>query len=203
MSEKQERRIACLGDSNTFGYDPAAPLAARYPPFVRWTGRLAESGWQVFNRGMNGARVPLPGQFGAIAGQLGALAPLDAVAVMFGTNDLLQGAVAEDAGALLGDFLSALREAVPGPLPILIAPPPMKPGTWVRGPEIISESERFGARCRLLAAEQGIAFADAGAWDVPLTFDGVHFTPEGHEAFFRGLGSVLEELFPQRCPGES
>ncbi len=196
MSVDREKRIACLGDSNTFGYDPAAPLAARYPPDVRWTGRLAASGWQVFNRGMNGARVPLPGQFDAIAGQLTGLAPLDAVAVMFGTNDLLQGEGAEAACTLLEAFLSSLRETVPGPLPILIAPPPLKPGTWVRGPEIISESERFGARCRLIAAAQGAAFADAGAWGVALAFDGVHFTPEGHGAFFRGLKSLLEAQFP-------
>ena len=39
----------------------------------------------------------------------------------------------------------------------------------------------------------GIRFADAGKWDIPLTFDGVHFTGEGHEAFAEGLVNYLNE----------
>ena len=37
----------------------------------------------------------------------------------------------------------------------------------------------------------GIRFADAGKWDIPLSYDGVHFTEQGHKAFAAGL---LEEL---------
>lgn len=37
----------------------------------------------------------------------------------------------------------------------------------------------------------GVAFADAGEWGVALTFDGVHFSPEGHAAFAEGLGRTL------------
>ena len=37
----------------------------------------------------------------------------------------------------------------------------------------------------------GIRFADAGKWDISLTYDGVHFTEQGHKAFAAGL---LEEL---------
>ena len=37
----------------------------------------------------------------------------------------------------------------------------------------------------------GIRFADAGKWDIPLAYDGVHFTEKGHRAFAAGL---LEEI---------
>ena len=68
MMIETEKRIACLGDSNTYGYDPASPLGSRYPPEIRWTGRLRECGWLVFNRGMNGWTVPAGAQFPEAAG---------------------------------------------------------------------------------------------------------------------------------------
>ena len=37
----------------------------------------------------------------------------------------------------------------------------------------------------------GIRFADSGNWDIPLAYDGVHFTEQGHKTFAAGL---LEEL---------
>ena len=42
-----------------------------------------------------------------------------------------------------------------------------------------------------LAERLGIRFADAGNWNIPLAYDGVHFTEQGHRAFAAGL---LEEL---------
>ena len=32
----------------------------------------------------------------------------------------------------------------------------------------------------------------SATWGVALTFDGVHFLPEGHAAFARGVGDALE-----------
>ena len=43
---------------------------------------------------------------------------------------------------------------------------------------------------RALSRRLGVRFADAGAWNIPLTFDGVHFTGEGHRLF----GEKLTEL---------
>ncbi|MFQ9412268.1 MAG: hypothetical protein ACLR1T_16240 [Evtepia gabavorous] len=42
-----------------------------------------------------------------------------------------------------------------------------------------------------MAEQLGIRFADAGKWDIPLAYDGVHLTEQGHRAFTAGL---LEEL---------
>lgn len=51
------KRIICIGDSNTYGYDPAAFGGARYPDGVRWTSRLG-SAWDIQNLGENGREIP-------------------------------------------------------------------------------------------------------------------------------------------------
>ena len=40
---------------------------------------------------------------------------------------------------------------------------------------------------QVLSQKLDIAFVNAGQWNVELTFDGVHFTEEGHRAFAEGL----------------
>ena len=51
-------------------------------------------------------------------------------------------------------------------------------------------------RTKGTAEARQIAFADAGQWGVGLTFDGVHFTSEGHTAFFEGIYGALKALLP-------
>ena len=64
-------------------------------------------------------------------------------------------------------------------------------GVWVPSQQLIDDSHTFARLCRSLAEHLGIRFADAGKWDIPLAYDGVHFTEQGHRAFAAGL---LEEL---------
>ncbi len=192
MKEAQQKRILCLGDSNTFGYDPRAALGSRYSEAERWTARLQAAGFAVFNRGVNGAAVPLGGEFPAFAQLIESLPPLDAVTVMYGTNDVLRGADAAQTAERMAQFLPVVHAAAGSAAVILIAPPPLTIGDWVQDAAVIRESEKLSAYYRPLAAAERIIFADAGAWGIPLTFDGVHFTPEGHEAFFRGLLQALD-----------
>lgn len=186
------KRILCLGDSNTFGYDPRSPFGSRYGDDVRWTALLRSRGWAVANCGQNGLGIPRAPEFPDLAALLRRLRPLDAATVMLGSNDLLCGASAETAAermeALLR-FLTAEGERV-----LLLAPPPMCLGAWVPTQEVIDESVRLAALYRRLAAELGVAFADAGDWNVALCFDGVHFTPEGHAAFADGVAGALAAM---------
>ena len=57
--------------------------------------------------------------------------------------------------------------------------------------KLIDDSRTFARLCRVLAERMGICFADARKWDIPLAYDGVHFTEQGHKDFAAGL---LEEL---------
>ena len=45
-----------------------------------------------------------------------------------------------------------------------------------------------------LAARLEVDFANAGAWTVALTFDGVHFTEEGNHAFAKELQTYLQQV---------
>ena len=177
-------RILCIGDSNTYGYDPRSYFGDRYPEDLRWTGLLQKAGWEIINCGQNGREIP------AREAQ-----PLDLVTVMLGANDLLQHSryAAEDVTARMETFLSYLIATLPGVRFLLIVPPPMRSGAWVNEDRLPVASARLGKYYREVAARLGIAFADSGEWDVGLCFDGVHFTPEGHRAFAEGMLTALQQ----------
>jgi len=187
------KRTLCIGDSNTYGYDPRPFLGGRYPRGVRWTGLLERSGRQVFNCGENGLSIPRQRELPAATALVRSFLPLDEVVVMLGSNDLLEGASPEEAEARMEPLLRCIRKNADGARLVLIAPPPMVPGTWVDGPALIERSQRLGAVYRRLAERLGVDFADAGEWGAALAFDGVHLLPEGHAAFAGGLLKVLEE----------
>lgn len=175
--------IICFGDSNTYGYDPRSYFCGRYDADCRWVDILAaQTGWTISNMGQNGREIP-------------SSAPTfptdtDLLIVMLGTNDLLQGRSPEQAAERLERFLSSIsldRKKI-----LLIAPPPVALGAWVPNQQLIDDSHTFAQLCQALAERMGIRFADAGAWNIPLAYDGVHFTEQGHKAFAAGLLEVLK-----------
>lgn len=177
-------KVLCFGDSNTYGYDPRSWLGGRYPSDSRWVDLLGEkTGWVTVNLGENGRCIPRQAvKFPADA---------DLLIVMLGTNDLLQGCTPEQTAHRMRDFLQGLSPVLASLM--LVAPPPMAPGTWVPD-EVLVEASRALARCyRALAGQLGIRFADAGNWKVALAYDGVHFTGQGHRAFADGIYKELTE----------
>ena len=44
---------------------------------------------------------------------------------------------------------------------------------------------------RKLAEELKIRFADTGRWGIEVLYDGVHFSPEGHQVFAKQLDKLL------------
>lgn len=108
---------------------------------------------------------------------------------MLGINDLLQGRSPEKSAERLEQFLSDI--SLDPSKVLLIAPPPVTLGAWVPSAKLIDDSRTFARLCQTLVERTGIRFADAGKWDIPLAYDGVHFTEQGHKAFAAGL---LEEL---------
>ena len=196
--EKKKERILCLGDSNTFGYDPHSWFGGCYPREVRWTGRLERPGREVVNCGQNGMRIPGKSEYGVIRALVRSKQPVDIITIMLGDNDFLMEATAESVTKRMRDFLTFLLETAEEARIILIAPPPLRIGEWVQSERVIRESFRLGALYRELAAELGVDFADAADWDVELSYDGVHFTENGHAAFAAGLEPILES-----CQGDS
>ena len=171
-------KAICFGDSNTYGYDPRSYFGSRYDAQSRWVDILArKTGWNIINEGQNGRQIPPCWPLD--------LDEADIWFIMLGTNDLLQGNAIVDVKSrierFLGSFPSELERIN------LIAPPPMIPGEWVSDPSLIESSRHLGACYRDLALRLGCRFFDSGRWGVALSFDGVHFTPEGHKAFAEGL----------------
>ncbi len=167
--------VICYGDSNTYGYDPRSWLGDRYDSC--WVDILArKTGWDIVNVGMNGRRVPKR--------PLTVPEDTDLLIIMLGDNDLLNGLSAAETAQRMKAFLKKI--SLPKKI-LLIAPPPMKRGEWVSDQELIDASSELAVAYQTLAAQQGTGFVNAGNWNIPLAYDGVHFTEEGHRLFAEGL----------------
>lgn len=192
--------ILCFGDSNTWGFDSRSYIGARYPETVRWADVLAQkSGWAVQNRGMNGREIPHTpyriSEVQRLAEQNAAAEPPVWLWIMLGTNDLLKqhDMYAEGVCERMERFLRELMLApsiASGTVRLcLIAPPPMQAGSWT-DERAIAQSRRLPALYAALAGQLGIAFASGG--EVPLLYDGVHFTEQGHLIFAQRMLEVLK-----------
>ena len=179
-------RILCIGSSNTYGHDPRSYIGSRYPKEVRWTGRLEHC--EVINFGVNGLTIPcgIPVFVDVIRKH-----EPDLVVVMLGSNDLLEGASAKQTCARMEEYLESI---IGLGIPILlIAPPPFERGECVQSETVMRESQKLGNLYRDLAARKGCLFADAGEWDIKMTFDGIHFSPNGHDIFAQKLDEKLKK----------
>ena len=180
-------RILCFGDSNTYGYDPRGFFGDRYDAGDRWVDLLAEqTGHDYINAGANGREITRnPYALRLLTEHT----PVDIFLVMLGTNDLLQGATAEEAATRMEAFLTSMLPHCKQIL--LICPPPMKRGAWVPTDELVAESIHLAEEYKFLAEKLNILFVDTRNWDIELTFDGVHFTEAGHHAFAENLRKEL------------
>lgn len=177
-------KIICFGDSNTYGYNPYSPFGGRYEKNSRWTDILAEkTGWEVINQGENGRSIPGSGTI------LSLPEDTDWLIVMLGTNDILQGWEPKQTAEHMEIFLLPIVPKT-GKI-LLIAPPPMAPGQWVSDPDLIDRSAALSRDYRSVAERLHIRFADAGSWNIELSFDGKHFTPQGHLVF---ADSIYKEI---------
>lgn len=198
-------RIACFGDSNTYGFDPRMGGYGRYPASVRWTGRLnALPDVSVRNLGMNGASIPASANY--VAEIYDAEKP-DVITIMFGSNDVLEkvsyaeqidrmtepGQVAVSVAAAMDRFLTDVKSRLAdrgNPEIILISPPAMTRGTWTDA-AIVDEMKRLAPLYDEIADRHDVRFLDAAAWPLELCFDGVHLTEEGHRVFCARMSAAL------------
>ena len=180
-------KILCIGDSNTYGYDPRSYLGDRYPAEVRWTDRLGDC--ETINCGVNGMTVPR--ESSRYIGLIRINEP-DLITVMLGTNDLFRSMSAEQIAGRMERFIGPIIDM--GKPVLLIAPPVLQYGEWVLDDDLVDESENLGGAYRELAERKGCLFADSGEWNIEMTFDGVHFSPEGHAVFAQKLEEILKGL---------
>ena len=196
--------LLIFGDSNTHGTLPApgpgAPEALG--PDDRWAGHLARGlgeGWRVTVDGLPGRTFvlddPIEGAWknglSILPATLEAQAPVDAVAVMLGTNDQKArfSLTGRDIALAARRLLGAIRRFAPGAPILLICPP--------RVQELAEAAHTFrGAEDRAgdlpthmagIALAERAAFFDANTVIATDAADGVHFGPEAHAALGRAL----------------
>ena len=176
-------RMLCFGDSNTYGYDPRGFFGDRYGAEDRWVDLLAKNtNHEILNGGLNGRTIP--SDCSGINHD-----SVDIIFLMLGTNDLLQGATAQEVSEKMEDFLRLLLPVCKQV--VLIVPPPMKRGAWVSSDNLVTESIRLGDFYQSLAQKMDIPFVDTRNWGIELCFDGVHFTEAGHRTFANRMAEMI------------
>jgi len=200
------KTILFYGDSNTYGYDPRSFFGDRFSREIRWTSRLAaaaEKDWKVFSEGMNGREIPsgkyeLQHVYSLLQEGIQG-APPDWFAVMLGTNDLFStwpDLSADRVSEKMARFLDQITEAAPQVSLLLIAPPLIgREGSPSLEEQLLyKESLRLGILYEELAARRALTFVNTAEWDIPMGFDGVHFSEEGHRIFADHMLEVLSRL---------
>lgn len=140
-----------------------------------------KTGWNLINKGLNGREIP------KIA--IDVPDDIDILIVMLGTNDLLQGNDVDVVVSRMENFLMKLQ--FPAEKILLLGPVPMKKGAWVPEEIIAERSEELCQRYCELAMKLNIGYVNSADWGVTLTYDGIHYTEEGHFAFANGLHQYL------------
>lgn len=197
-----ERTVLFYGDSNTYGYDPRGFGGARYPADIRWTDRLAASlagSWKIISCGLNGRCIPVLKYERRYLDQLLQNAGrLDLFAVMLGTNDVIltPRPDADTAIRKMDAFLEYLRSKEEPDRVLLIAPPGMpEEAAALEGYRpYASELKKLSSAYHGLAVKYGILFADADTWQIPMAYDQVHLSEEGHRLFARHIEEILRSV---------
>jgi lysophospholipase L1-like esterase len=207
------KTLLCYGDSNTWGSATSARPDGRYGPEERWPG-IARSAlgpdWLVIEEGLSGRTTvhpdPIEGPWLDGAAYLHPCLrthrPLDAVAIMLGTNDLKMrfslppGDIALGIGRLL-TIVQNSESGRDGRAPqILVVCPARILDHHGERPDLVGmfeggheKSHQLPPLYEAVAREYGAAFLDAGALIESSGYDGIHLDAGAH----RTLGQAIAE----------
>lgn len=212
------KTILCYGDSNTWGAATIPRPGDRYAPDERWPGILAAelgNGWSVVAEGLSGRTAvrpdPIEGLWldgsAYLLPCLKSHKPLDAVAILLGTNDLKArfGAPAGDIAKGVGVLLAIVKNSQTGPnggapKMLVIGPPPILEEFGGR-PDFVEmfaggyeKSLRLAPAYEAVAREHGAAFLDAGKVTRSSAFDGIHFDLDAHAALGLAVANKIQQL---------
>jgi lysophospholipase L1-like esterase len=214
------RTLLCFGDSNTHGTMPFARMdepRRRHDAASRWPCVAAHHlgpGWTLVEEGLPGrtAQFPDPLMGVHMDGRTGlrialeSHGPIDALAVMLGTNDVkaMFGATPETVvaglAAILNIALSAeMQERHGGFRVLLVCPPPVEEAGCLAGifwggrAKALALPPLYDALARAL----GVGYLNAGDHIRVSPVDGVHFEEAGHAT----LGAKVAQAIAGLCDG--
>lgn len=205
------RSVMLFGDSNTHGTLPMPDLdgGTRMARADRWTTHFATNlpGWEVIVEGQPGRTTvhddPIEGAhrngLTILPALLDSHAPLDAVVIMLGTNDLKPrfGVPPVDIALGLERLAGVIRAATPATRIMLVAPPVIVEtgslaGIFGGG---AAKSQQLAAEIAAVAARIKAVFFDAGPHLAVSPIDGIHYTPDGMRAFGLALAAAFRHHF--------
>ena len=177
------KTVVCFGDSNTWGYVPGSD-GERHPREARWPSRLQQllgPEWDVIAEGLNGrtATIDRPDSEGRnglpyLLPCLHSHAPVDAVVIFLGTNDV--NYIEDDRIArCVGRLVEIVRRCQAEPF--VVVPPPFD--GHALGPSFAAELD-----CPLIDLD--------GITSYPVVNDDVeHLDADGHAAVARVVAERL------------
>ena len=198
------RRAVVIGDSNTYGFDPAGAFGGRFPETVRFIKvlerRLCEE-WEIVGLGLNGREIPhTAAELESLDRTLEESSPIDVLYVMLGTNDYLN-MFDPDIPQVIAR-LKGMMERVEASESIrhyhtelvLIAPAQVMTGADEYYAKYDTRDGRLSRAYQRLAEERRWIFLDAASWNLPLAYDGVHFSERAHLLFADRLEEHLNRM---------
>ena len=213
--KEMKRRIVCLGDSNTWGYD--AKTLERFPEGVRWTSLLAEllgDEFQVVEEGLSGRTSVVDdplfeglNAFTYIHPCLMSHAPLELVIIMLGTNDTKERFNLTSYNIAQGIARLSLKAkntpaGIKGSFPkvLVIAPPPIGKEYYdtsignAMGKNCDRKSEEMPVYLNELLKMQGIEFLDTKGFVFMNTIDYMHLDEEGHRLLSKLVFNKIKNI---------
>ncbi|SDB18619.1 GDSL-type esterase/lipase family protein [Eubacterium oxidoreducens] len=193
------KKILLYGDSNTYGYDPRGMLGMRYPKENIWPSilrRCLEDEYEIIEEGQNGRTLPRFERGSAyLLHMIHALEAGDYFVIMLGTNDILLTShpQVEEAKKRMDALLTWVQSELKEVHTIVIGP------VWITNanPELAiyhAASKEMNCEFQSICKKRGVTFWNAGKWNIPLAYDGVHFSEEGHEIFAKKFLKELEKM---------
>lgn len=213
------KQILCYGDSNTWGHNPDSANAEdiRYPYGVRWSSRLEMllgEGYRVQEEGLGGRSTVFDDP--VTEGRNGwkhyyvcyeSARPVELVVFMLGTNDVRPIFHASPEMVALGmEKLGVMTErfsredGIKMPKILIISPVPVAEGVeytefaGIYDNSSVEKSRKLAGLYRELAKNHGWEFLDAGEAVTQLGKDGVHLTPQGHQALAEAVYEKIKEM---------
>ncbi|MGD9782197.1 MAG: GDSL-type esterase/lipase family protein [Kiritimatiellia bacterium] len=188
------RRVACIGDSITYGDKIPDRDARSYPAVLQ---RLSQGRFEVGNFGVNGAtalRIPFRSWSDSRACREAIDFAPDVAVVMLGINDLAYAGPAAGYSAALRDVVVRFQNLPSRPRLYLCTLTPIAPEEQQRDANRAIRDEMNPA-IRAVAAETGAGLVDVSAAfpnRLELLPDGLHPSPEGAELIARTVFAALE-----------
>jgi lysophospholipase L1-like esterase len=203
-------RILCIGDSNTWGYDPLTGLRQDN----RWTKLLSKKREQdeIIEEGLNSRTFCFDDPFNEGRNGLAVLPmiltsaqPVDLVIVMLGTNDLKTlyhahaGYIAKGAKRFVETIQNPYIYKYPVPKILLMAPVHLGDAAGAEESDFDAESVRqskiLAFKIEEIANEYQVPFLDAAKYAKAYEEEGIHLDGQAHAALAQAVDEKIAEIF--------